>query len=397
MILCVLVLVSAGYAGDFTQWRGEGRAGVVNEANLLDSIPASGPALLWSTAGIGTGYSSAIEVSGKVFITGMKEKMATLTAISRDKGEILWQKEFGLSWAEKQYGGERTTPTYDNGRLYVFSPVGQLHCFTVEGDLVWSVDTFAKFGGENITWGVSESVVVEGDMVICTPGGKTAVIALNKNNGKLLWKAAISGNSAYCSPVVVDYAGKRMLITVLDKTLCGINTADGSVLWQIAHKVSYDINAVTPIFDKGLIYVSNGYKHGGRGFQLAPDASSIKQIWTDKKLDCQLGGLSYANGIVFGINLKGNIVALELATGKVVAQSDPYIGKGALLMADGKFFCYGESGKVGLVKFDGTKFSLAGSFEIKQGEDEHWAHPTIANGSLYIRHGDYLMAYKVSK
>ncbi len=398
VLLSLAVISSSVFAVDYPQWRGEGRRGVFSETNLIDSIPADGPAIKWTAQGIGDGYSSVIAVGDLIYTTGMKDKTATISALDRNTGNIAWQKPYGTSWTEKQYAGERTTPTYDNGKVYVFGPHGQLHCFdALNGNQLWAVDTFANYGGRNITWGVSESVVVEGDMVICTPGGENAaLVALNKNTGELIWKSPISDKSAYCSAVVVDYAGFRMLVTMLDKNIYGINVVDGKVLWQVAHKVAYDINAVTPIVDKDIVYVSNGYKLGGKAFKIAPDASSVTELWQDKRLDCQLGGLSYSDGVVYGINLKGNIVALELTTGRVIAISEPFVGKGALIMADGKLFCYGESGKVGIVAFDGSSFTLAGSFEVTQGEKEHWAHPVIAQGVLYIRHGDCLMAYNVS-
>ncbi|MBN2063335.1 MAG: PQQ-like beta-propeller repeat protein, partial [Sedimentisphaerales bacterium] len=297
VLLALTVFSTLLYAVDYPQWRGEGRRGVFSETNLIDTVPADGPSLKWMAQGIGDGYSSVIAVGEMIYTTGMKNKTATISAIDRNTGNVIWQKPYGTSWTEKQYAGERTTPTYDDGKVYVFGPHGQLHCFNAtDGNQFWAVDTFATYGGRNITWGVSESVVVEGDMVICTPGGENAsLVALNKNTGELIWKSPISDKSAYCSAVVVDYAGLRMLVTMLDKNIYGINAANGKVLWQVAHKVAYDINAVTPIIDKDIIYVSNGYKLGGKAFKIAPDASSVTELWQDKRLDCQLGGLSYAD------------------------------------------------------------------------------------------------------
>ncbi len=399
LVLALLLLSVCAVAADYPQWRGINRDGVADEAGLLDKWPADGPAQLWVAEAIGVGYSSPIEVDGKTYITGMKNENAVLTALNSIDGNILWQVQYGPSWAKKQYAGERSTPTFSNGKLYIMNPEGQLFCFMAnDGKQVWMVDTQKDMGARNITWGLTESVVVDDNKVYCTPGAQQCgVAAFDKNDGSLIWKTGDLGKSAYCSPVIVEHNGKKMLITMMDALICGIDVTNGHIMWQAKHKAAYGINAITPIYDDGICYVSNGYKLGGRALKIAPEGSSAQEIWTDKRLDCQLGGLSYSKGLIYGIGQNGNIIILSIKTGKVIAASEPYAGKGALVMADGKLFCYGESSKVALVTFDGSKFKLCGNFDIKLGEKEHWAHPVVSNGKLYIRHGDFLMAYNVAK
>ena len=396
LLTVIFVISTAILAEDYPQWRGINRDGVAKEVNLLDSWPAGGPAKNWSVSDIGIGYSSPIEVNGVVYITGMKDKTGFLTAIDRNSGKILWQKQYGPVWW-KNFPGARTTPTFDNGKLYLFSSTGNLTCFDAEsGDQIWQLDTEKTIGARNITWGIAESVVVDGDIVYATPGADgAAVIAVNKNNGSIVWRTELDAKSAYCSPLLVNYNSRKILITALDKMIVGIDAADGKVLWQNPHKVAYDINANTPIYDDGIFYISNGYKLGGKAFKINPDSTGTQELWHEKRLSCHFGGLSYKDGIIYGIGEQGKVHAVELKTGNVVGSSEPYVKKGSLILADGKLFCYGESSRVALVKFDGKKFSEHGMFSITEGEKEHWAHPVVSNGSLYIRHGDYLMSYKV--
>ena len=399
LLISFLLLISVSLMGsDYPQWRGANRDGVALGENLANKWDGQ-PAEVWSIEGIGTGYSSPIEVKGKLYITGMKDGNAVLSAVEKESGKILWQSQYGQSWDKNQYGGERCTPTFDGGKLYVLNPQAQLYCFNAEdGVKVWSVDGEKEYGARNITWGITESVVIDGDKVIFTPGAEdAAVVALNKNDGSFIWKSQGFSKSAYCSPAVVSHNGSKMLVTLLEDVLLGLDINTGEILWQTKHKVAYGINAVTPVYYDGIVFVANGYKLGGKAFEIAADNKSVKEIWTEKKLDCHFGGISCKDGAVYGIGQKGNIYALDIKTGNVIAQSEPYVGKGALMMADDKLYCYGESGKVALVNYDGKSFSLGGIFEITKGEKEHWAHPVVANGTLYIRHGDFLMAFDASK
>ena len=399
LLFALLAVAVNGFGSDYPQWRGINRDGIGHEKNLLDSWPDSGPEKQWTVKDLGIGYSSPIEVKGVLYITGMKDKTGYLSAIDKQTGDILWQKPYGPVWS-KSYPGARTTPTYDNGKLYVFSSMGNLFCFDAEnGKELWKLDTESSVGARNITWGMTESVIVDGDVVYCTPGGdKAVVISVNKADGKIIWKTdSIDAKSAYCSPLLIDNNGKKILLTALDKMIVGVDVADGKILFSPPHKVAYDINANTPIYDDGIFYISNGYKLGGKAFKISDDSDSVEQLWHEKRLSCQIGGLSYQDGIIYGSDTKGSLHAIELKSGKLLGSSEPYAGKASLMIADNKIFCYGESSRVALVTFDGKSFEQHGMFSISEGEKEHWAHPVVSNGTLYIRHGNYLMAYNVSK
>ncbi len=397
MLSVVLVGAPPILALDWPQFRGPGRDGTSPETGLMKQWPDSGPAELWSCGGLGEGYSSVAVADGVVYTCGMIKGQGYLFAID-SQGKVKYRINYGPEWDKAGNSpGTRTTPTLDGERLYLMSGQGRIACYNAaDGKRLWYIDTLKKFGGKNIRWGIAESVLIDGDKVICTPGGKDATMAaLNKMTGETIWTSkGLSQLSAYCSPMLVERGGKRLLLTLVEKTLVGIDAGTGQVYWTIPHQVSYDIQAVSPLYKDGMVFVSNGYRHGSVGIALSADGTSAEQKWAEKSLDIHHGGAVLVDGKVHGANTKGQWICLDLATGKQ-AFSDKLVGKGSVIYADGMLYGYGENGKVGLIKIKPDGYELVSSFKVKKGSDEHWAHPAISDGRLYIRHGDVLMCYDI--
>jgi outer membrane protein assembly factor BamB len=357
--------------------------------------PAGGPKELWSVDGLGVGFSSVAVADGTIYTTGLVDKEGILFAFDL-KGDMKWKITYGPEWTGS-HPGVHSTPTVDGDRLYLMSGMGRIACHNAKtGEHIWHTDTLRKFGGKNIRWGIAESVLIEGDKVICTPGGPGAsVVALNKMNGETIWTSKGLGEpSGYWSPVAIDVGSKRVVLTLLQKSLVGIDINSGKVLWTHPHKVRYDINAVTPTYENGLIYVSNGYRQGGHMFELSADGTGIKKKWSEKSLDIHHGGVVLVDGYIHGASTKGTWSCLEPATGKVKFSAD-LVGKGSVLYADGLMYGYGENGKVGLIKINPDGYEMISSFQVAKGTAEHWGHPAISDGRLYIRHGDALMCYDI--
>ena len=412
LILGILTLRSESQVT--AQWRGPDRSGGYPETGLLREWPAGGPALLWSASDIGKGYSSAVCDGKKVYVTGMQNDMDILTAID-EKGTILWQLPYGASWSGT-HPDTRCTPAVDNGSVYVLSGSGTIACIDAnEGKVKWSVDALKKFEGEHSTHGPCESLLVSGEKLFYTPGGpRTTLVALDKNTGETIWASeSLNDVSAYVSPLQTDYAGRNMVITLLSNHLLGVDAGSGKILWkydfaslnsQACDKIWYaspKINTVTPLFSDGFIYVTGGYNHGGAMFRLSDDASSISLVWTDSTLDCHHGGVVLVNGIIFGSNWisnnKGDWCGIDWKTGRPF-YSVKWIGKGSVISADNMLYCYEEkSGNVGLVRPDTLGFGLVSSFKVPLGDGPYWAHPSISEGILYVRHGRVLMAYDIRK
>ena len=275
--------------------------------------------------------------------------------------------------------------------------MGRLACYNAKsGQPIWHVDTLEKFKGKNIRWGIAESPLIDGEKVICTPGGQDATVAaLNKMTGETIWTTkGLSQLSGYCSPLLVERGGTRLIITLVEKALVGIDADNGTVYWTVPHEVSYDIQAVSPAYQDGLVYITNGYRHGSHGFQLSPDGKSIEKKWSEKSLDVHHGGVVLVDGNIHGASSNGTWTCLDLATGKVEF-TDKLVGKGSVIYVDGMLYGYGEKGQVGLIKIKPDGYEMVSSFGVTKGGKEHWAHPAISDGRLYVRHGEALMCYDI--
>jgi len=400
-LLSVAILFSSSVCAgvDWPQFRGPDRNGRATlEFGLLQKWPDAGPAMLWSFEGLGRGHASLSIVEGTIYTTGMVEKTGYLFAID-DAGKLKWKKQYGPEWAGS-HPGTRTTPTVDGDRLYVMSGQGRIACFNRDnGDLVWQVDTLEKFQGKNIQWGIAESVLIDGDKVFCTPGGKDAtIVALNKHTGQTIWTTkGLSNLSAYCSPIVYRAAKKCLLLTMVKNLFVCVDSENGKVLWTIPHETRHDIAAVTPLrYCQGRVYFSS-HETGGTMIRLSQDGSNYTELWSSQALDCLHGGVLWNHPNLYGSDNKDNWVCQDIRTGEVKLQEKILEAKGSIICADGMLYCYSEKGTLGLVRPTRDGMELVSSFKVTLGTDEHWAHPVVCNGRLYIRHGDVLMAFDIKK
>ena len=397
VFLVILAVVSAANAGDWPQFRGLSRDGTSSETGLMKQWPQDGPKELWSFDGLGEGFASVSVADGVIYTTGMIGGLGYLFAFDL-QGKPKYKVAYGPEWTKSgNYPGTRTTPTIDGDRLYLMSGQGRIACHNAKtGEHIWHVDTLAKFKGKNIPWGIAESPLIDGEKVICTPGGQDAtVVALNKMTGETIWTTqGLSQLSAYCSPILAERGSKRLILTMVEKSVVGVDANTGKVYWIVPHEVSYDIQAVSPAYKDGLMYVTNGYHHGSHAFLLSPDGTGVEPKWSEKSLDVHHGGVVLVDGNIHGASTSGNWTCLDLAEGKVKF-TDKLVGKGSVIYVDGMLYGYGEKGQVGLIKIKQDGYELVGSFRVTKGSKEHWAHPAISDGRLYVRHGPVLMCYDI--
>ena len=400
--LSMLLVAGVATAADSPQFRGPNRDGKFAETGLMKAWPEGGPALIWKAEGIGFGYASVSVVGDTIYVPGMMDdNQGYLTALDL-AGQPKWKVAYGEETQNKQGPGSRSTPTIDGDRVYLLSGPGVLSCLSAkDGAPVWQVNIMERFGGKVVDWVQAESLLVDGDRVYCTPGGPDAsVVALNKMTGETIWTSkGLSDASAYCSPNIIDHNGRRILVTMTAKLVVGIDPASGAVLWTHEHETDYDIHAVTPVYEKGMLYYTAGYKSGGGMLELAADGASITPKWRDENLDCQHHGVVLQDGYIYGTAHQSGreMLCLELATRKVVWRTGD-IRQGAVVYADGMLYVYEgpSAGVVSLVKATPEKFERTGSFTIEEGEGNHWAHPVVAGKRLYIRHGELLFAYDIA-
>lgn len=395
------------------QWRGPGRDGIYPATGFKTPWPENGPELLWSAQGIGTGYSSAVADQEHIFITGMKDKLDVMSCFSMD-GKLLWQTTIGPSF-DGSFPDTRTTPAVDGDRVYAISGLGTIACLNVlNGEVVWKVDGIKTFSGVYGQWGVCESPLILGNKLFYTPAGnKTTLAALDKMTGKTIWMSeTLYDTSAYVSPALFRHGGKEMVVTLAERYFFGVDASSGKILWKydfasLAPEKGVKIwpgaprtNTITPLYHNGMIYITGGYDHIGVMFRLSPGGDSITRVWTDTVLDCHHGGVVRVGEYIYGSNWisnnKGNWCCIDWNSGKTMYEHT-WGNKGAIIAAGENLLCFDEKGGViGLVKANPGKFELSGTLKITSGKGPFWAHPAIYNGMLLVRHGDFLMVYKVA-
>lgn len=404
VFLCTLLVAKAALADDWPQFGGPDRDGKSHETGLMKKWPKAGPKLLWVAEDLGTGFGSAAIADGRVYVTGMakQDKQGILFAFDTD-GNRKWQASYGPEWSGS-HAGSRTTPTVDGDRVYVLSGQGNLACFDANtGNRIWQADTAKEFAAQKTSWGLSESVLVAEDKVICTPGGTdAAVVALDKMTGLTIWTTrGLSDSSAHCSPILIERAGRKIIVTNTAAHVVGVDLKTGQVLWQYQNKLHKGkprhVNPNSPLYHDGAILVTSRFV-GCMMLRLSADCRHVSEAWTNEELDPHHGGLVLVDGYIYGASTKTqNWMCLDWNTGKTMYEQK-WLGKGAVIYADGMLYCYEEKeGTLGLVPASPGSFNVVSSFEISHGTGEHWAHPAISNGTLYVRHGDALMAYDIKQ
>jgi len=382
-----------------SEWRGPDRDGIYSGEKLLKKWPAEGPKVLWSFENLGEGYSSAAVTKDRVYATGMTDAKGYLYAFDL-KGKLLWKNEYGREWAES-YPGARTTPTVVGDRIYLMSAFAEVICLDTNGKNIWSVDLIAKYDARNLRWGFTESLLVDGDRVFCTPGAANAMfMALNRHTGELIWKTKGNGEkSAYCSPRIVKHGSKRIILTMTAESVVGIDAASGEFLWEAEHETKYDINPNTPLYKDGYVCTTSGYgTTGTQMFKLSADGKKINRVWINEAPDVHFGGLVLIDGYLYGSgHREKGWHCLDWKTGKVQYTSNEIGRKGNIIYADGMIYCYSEKGHVAVVKPGPKKFDVVSSFKLEKGSGEDWAHSVIKDGRLYVRHGNVLMVYAISR
>lgn len=404
-IIILLLISEFIFAQDISEWREENRTGVSAEKGLMKSWPAEGPTLLWSNLDLARGFSSPSFGTNTIYITGNKGNDDILFALDMN-GKILWQTVFGRAWTQSN-PESRATPTVEGNRVYCSSGLGDLACVEgTTGKIIWSYKASEVHKGTYGSWGIAESLLIDGDKVFYSPGGpETMTIALNKTTGNLIWKShSLNDKPGYVSPILIEYSGKKMLINVSLGNVFAVDPSNGDILWKVAHLARAGgrdlIKCVTPLFNNGKVYVTGGYDTGGMMIDIAKDGKSAKVAWTDNVLDVHHGGVVLINGYIYGANWlnngDGNWCCIEWNTGKKMWE-EHWNNKGSIISAEGLLYIYDEkNGNAGLLKPNPEKFDLVSSFKVTLGDTgPFWAHPVIHKGILYLRHSNALMAYNI--
>lgn len=399
---------------DWPQWRGPHRDGISSETNLLREWNIDGPTLLWNSnkvnggKSVGTGFSSISIADGKIFTMGDRGKDGFVFCLEEKTGKHLWQTRV----SQGQGDGPRCTPTVDGDRVYVLSRQGNLVCLeTAKGGIIWQKDLKKDFKGRMMSsWDYSESPTIDGNKLICTPGGDdAALIALDKTNGEVIWKTPIknAGGAGYASVVIAEVGGIRQYITLLGagQGLVGVDAKDGKFLWNYPKIANGTANIPTAIVKGDLVFTSTGYGTGAALLQLIPDENGIKAkevyFLPGNKLQNHHGGMVLLGDYIFGGHGHSNGMpfCLEMRTGKFAWPPTRGEGNGsaAVVYADGNLYFRYENNVMVLIEASPAAYKIKGQFNLPGGLSTGWPHPVVLHGRLYIRGQDQILCYDISR
>jgi outer membrane protein assembly factor BamB len=404
-VLCALLLgaVRPAVAADWPQWRGPNRDGVSTETGLLQSWEEGGPPLLWTAKGLGSGYASVAVVKGRIYSMGTIKGQESVMALD-SAGKRIWATPIGG-------GGEpNCTPTYDDGLVYALTKKGDFACVDAKsGKIRWSKNFPKDFGGQMMSgWGYSESPLIDGNRVICSPGSNdAAIVALDKKTGKVIWKAKApsAGGAGYSSIVVAEVGGIRQYIQLMGRGLIAVDAKDGKFLWNYNRIANGTANIPTPVVKDNYVFCSTGYGTGAALLELTSndggvDAKEVYFLPADK-LQNHHGGMILVGEHIYcghGHN-NGFPICVKMATGDIAWSKGrgPGSGSAAVVYADGHFYFRYESGVMALIEATPEEYRQKGTFKIPHNSGPSWPHPVISDGKLYLRSQDVLMCYDVKQ
>lgn len=391
---------SGGAAGDWPQWRGPNRDDVSKETGLLKKWPSDGPKRVWVNEDAGLGYSGFAVVGGKLYTMGLYDAEEKLICIDTATGKKLWDLPVGAIYKNKWGDGPRCTPTVAGGKVYAIGGNGDLVCAdAASGKKEWNISLIKDLGGVLQNWGYTESPLVDGDLVIVTPGGsKGAIAGIDAKSGKVKWQTSdVTENAQYSSIIPIDHGGQRQYVQLLMKNIVSVSK-EGKVLWQTEFPGQTAV-IPTPVFKDGQIYVAAGYGVGCKAVKI--DGSNVTEVYSNKNMINHHGGVILIDGLLYGFSEKGGWTCQDFKNGEIVWQ-DKGIGKGPVTSADGMLYCQSENdGIIALVEVSKKGWELKSSFKLEAQSSQRsrdgriWTHPVISNGKLYLRDQEFISCYDV--
>jgi outer membrane protein assembly factor BamB len=387
---------------DWPQWRGPDRNDRSNETGLLQAWPDRGPELLWRNDNCGLGYSGFSVVGDRLFTMGQENQSQFVVCLNVGDGKELWRTPIGGSFGNNWGDGPRSTPTVDQGQVFALSADGTLAALSAEnGTEQWSIQ-LTDFGGNVPTWGYSESVLVDGDQVICTPGGdEGALLAVERATGKKIWQSAqVTAPPHYASPSAATIGGRRQVVQLLVNAVVGIDAESGSLIWQSDWPGRTAV-IPSPIIREDSVYVTSGYGVGCKRLDIVD--GQAEAAWTNKVMKNHHGGVILIDDHLYGYSDDAGWTCQDWATGERV-WSEKRLGKGAIGYADGRLYCVGESsGEVVLIEpspegwQEHGRFTLSPQTSRRKSDGRIWVHPVIANGRLYLRDQEIVYCFDIRK
>jgi outer membrane protein assembly factor BamB len=418
LFACFLVFSLPVRSADWPQFRGPHRDGVSQETGLLKSWPKEGPKLLWTYTDAGVGYSGPAVVGERLYLMGARGDTEFVFALGVKTAKELWSTKIGpiFTWQDNRWNaGPSAIPTVDGELLFALGGQGELVCVeTASGKERWRVNLPTQLGAEvnpigggpeNLGWGYTWSPLVDGEHLICVPGGpQGTVAALDKKTGKVIWRSKeLTQQASYASPLVTEIGGVRQYIILTNEGISGVAAKDGHLLWSYPKEYN-DVVIATPIVHDTFVYVSVGYGLGCDLIKVVSEGQKFKaqKVYANKVMVNQQGGVVLVGDHVYGYSDGKGWVCQDFKTGKMIWSEKRALSRGSVTCADGKLYCLGEDeGAVVLVPAKPEKWQVNGRLELPQQsklrkpQGKVWTYPVIANGRLYLRDQELLFCFDV--
>ena len=418
-LFLVICLIREGTAeqteaqsSDWPGWRGAQRDGISTDTGLLDDWTEEGPPLRWKVTGLGKGISTVSLVQGVIYTIGEREGKSWLLALDDENGMELWSSPVGD-------GKPKSTPTVDGKQIFAIGHSGMLVCVEApDGKERWRKDLVQEFDGKQANGiGYSESPLVDGDRVLCTPGGNDAImVALDRHNGDVLWKAKLpldpevvgpqgADGAAFSSIVLSEACGIHQYIQLVGRGIISVRAEDGKLLWIYNRIANHLANVTTPVVHQDYVFCTTAYGTGSALLKLVPHEDGVRSeevyFLNAKKMQNHHGGLVLVNDHIYcghGQN-NGFPLCVELKTGNVKWRPGrgPGTGSAAVVYADDHLYFRYEDGTMALIQATPDEYRLKGTFKIDSALGENWSHPVVAGGRLYLRDEDALICYDLRR
>ncbi len=365
------------FGEDWLNWRGPHYDGHSRETGFIRSWEQLDP--VWAQH-IGAGFSGISCTRDRVYTCGTADENQVLTCLNADSGAVLWKTPIGARYWEPMGGsGPRSTPTVDGDRVYVMGARGLLVCCAAEsGALVWSREFDAV-----PQWGYSGSVLIQDRLAIVNTGGAGGGMrALDKLTGAAVWSCGDDADAGYATPYPFQFAGVNYVCGFLGNSLVVADRDRGRPVLTLPWKTDWKVNAATPIFHNGYLFVSSGYRTGCAVYQLSPAGSQLQatEVWRSKALLNKFQTPVLHQGRLYSFDQTA-FKCVDFMTGKALWKQH---GKhGTVIVADDQLITLSQEGQLQIGGASPAGFTPTGSARIL--DDRCWTVPTLSHGRLYAR------------
>lgn len=423
----LLPLLPLGLQGeDWPQFRGPHRDGISRETGLRKDWPKDGPRLLWTSEQAGLGYAGPAVVGERMYLAGGRGDSEFLMALDLNNvtggtPKEVWSTRIGplFQWKGNSWNnGPNATPTVGGGRVYALGGFGDLICVdAATGKELWRKNLPKDLGGEvnpigggleeptPLGWGYSSAPLLDGNHLICVPGGKRGLLAaLDPATGAVQWQSQeITDQASYSSPLALEVGGVRQYVQVTNAGIVGVAASDGKRLWSYRREPAFDdVVITTPVYHDQHLYATVGFGQGCDLIKLTPQGGQItaEKVYSTKSVANRDGGMVLVEGYLYGYAENRGWVCQEFKTGKIVWAERNKLARGSVTYADGHLYCCAEKdGVVALVAASPKGWSEKGRCQLPRESSKRrpngglWTHPVVANGRLYLRDQELLFCY----